>query len=218
MALNLVPQVGQNLGNTQQPILDNFTNINVNFAVDHVAFNSGADSGKHAKITFPITVALPVYANPNETGLYGFLNGTSNKQEINVFKSLAFGFANTDRVPITLQRGNLAGATANNYTVAIPFNPGPTVDPETYNYFYLPCGLFVQIMQCKFQSSISFFDFQYPQAFTNRVLNVQVSPLNDTSTIYNVNIGRDVPNPLTHVRLRRNVTSGTTFMVLAIGI
>jgi hypothetical protein len=54
MALTLVPQVGQNLANTQAPILANFTFINNNFDVDHVVFNSGADSGKHKKITFPV--------------------------------------------------------------------------------------------------------------------------------------------------------------------
>ena len=214
MALNLVPQVGQNLANTQQPILDNFTDINNNFAVDHVAFNSGADSGKHAKITFPITVALPVYANPNETGLYGFLNGTSNKQEINVFKSLAFGFANTDRVPITLQRGNLAAQTLENYDFAGTAN---TVQLECSNYSYLPSGILMQWMVINTTAGASTNNYNFPIPFSNKVFNVQMTLL---GAVVKDNFRLLTPtSPLSAVTIQK-VGSGSSQKILiqAVGI
>ena len=215
MALNLVPQPGSNLGNTRQPILDNFDNINNNFAVDHVAFASGGDSGKHAKITFPVTTALPTYANPLERGLYGFLNGTSNVQEINIFKSLAFAIAGSDRIPITLQRGNAAGAAATSYTTG---NGANQVQVETNNYCYLPNGLLMQFMKVKWQASSSTIQqFPYPIAFPNYVFHIQATVLSGGQLIEGINVADDPTNGLTHVKLRRRVTNGNEYFILAIG-
>lgn len=52
MALNQVPLSGQTLNQSRPLIYANFiTYIEPNFAVDHVGFNTGADSGKHKKVT-----------------------------------------------------------------------------------------------------------------------------------------------------------------------
>lgn len=180
MALFLVPQIGQNLENTQAPILQNFTDINANFDVDHVEFNSGGDSGKHKKITFPITLALPVFANPLERGFYSFLDGTSNVQEIHVFKNLAFNLANTDRFPITLQRGNLAGQVLENYN----FGAAVGVQTECSNYSYLPSGILMQWMVINSTPGSSITTYNFPITFTHKVFNVQITPLGNVTGIY----------------------------------
>lgn len=50
MPLNIIPQSGQSLDETRDPIRDNFSYINNGFLVDHVAFNNGANSGKHQAV------------------------------------------------------------------------------------------------------------------------------------------------------------------------
>jgi hypothetical protein len=118
MALTLVPQVGQNLGNTQAPILANFTFINNNFDVDHVVFNSGADSGKHKKITFPVlysTVGTMPAFGANERRFICSYNRTTTGgvNEIFVFKNPSFGGGlGSQRFSITENRGNKAGEVA----------------------------------------------------------------------------------------------------------
>lgn len=68
MALNLVPNPGQTLAQTRQPILDNFTNIDNQFAIDHVAFNT-VGGGFHNKVEMPPQAAAPV-ANANDNIFY----------------------------------------------------------------------------------------------------------------------------------------------------
>src|SRR5271165_1120405 len=53
MALAPVPQANQTLAQTQNPILQNFNQIDAQFNVDHFAFNSGAGvQGCHIKSTY----------------------------------------------------------------------------------------------------------------------------------------------------------------------
>ena len=58
MALNQVPQPGQDLQPTQAPILANFATINAAFLVDHGEY-ALANQGLHNKITFPVQAAHP---------------------------------------------------------------------------------------------------------------------------------------------------------------
>lgn len=50
MPLNILPNSGQSLDETRDPIRDNFSYINNGFLVDHVELNSGLNSGKHKAI------------------------------------------------------------------------------------------------------------------------------------------------------------------------
>lgn len=60
MALTILPNAGQKLGQTRAAIRQNFSDINTGFAVNHNALNSGAGSGKHKNVTFPVQAAAPV--------------------------------------------------------------------------------------------------------------------------------------------------------------
>jgi hypothetical protein len=63
MPLNTnMPLPSQTLGQTNNLILQNFNNIQANFVVNHVSWNSGADSGKHTYVTMPAQSAPPVTA------------------------------------------------------------------------------------------------------------------------------------------------------------
>jgi hypothetical protein len=65
MALNDVPLSSQSLADSQNPIRQNFkTYIEPNFAVDHIGFNTGADSGYHLKITLPAPADSTIPAVP----------------------------------------------------------------------------------------------------------------------------------------------------------
>lgn len=65
-----IPQPGDSPATqSQAQILENFTQLNTQFSVDHVALNAGANNGKHIKTTFIDQAADPVVA-ANEIDLY----------------------------------------------------------------------------------------------------------------------------------------------------
>jgi hypothetical protein len=68
MALNDVPQSGQTLGATQNPIRQNFLTLENSFIVDHVDYGA-AGQGKHNKITFPVQGSAPAFL-AGEMGLF----------------------------------------------------------------------------------------------------------------------------------------------------
>lgn len=69
-----IPQPTQQISQSQSDILNNFTEINTFVNVDHVGFGA-ADAGKHAKTTFPQSVA-PAAVGASEVGVYcADLNG-----------------------------------------------------------------------------------------------------------------------------------------------
>lgn len=59
--LNDVPQPGQSLNITRDPIRNNFSVLDTAFSVDHVAYNT-ANQGMHNKVTMPVQGAPPVTA------------------------------------------------------------------------------------------------------------------------------------------------------------
>lgn len=85
MALNPVPQTGQTLLDTRDPIYTNFvTYIDAQFKVDHQEFNTGANSGKHNKVTMPQQPAAPAAFLANEMGLFVSLNAMTAQSEMNM--------------------------------------------------------------------------------------------------------------------------------------
>ena len=61
MALNLVPNAGQNLAITRDPIRNNFNTIDTAFSVNHVSYGL-AGQGKHNFVSMPVQAAPPVTA------------------------------------------------------------------------------------------------------------------------------------------------------------
>lgn len=80
MALNNVPNPGQTLVVTRNPINQNFSTINAAFLVDHVEYNLSGQ-GKHNKVTFPNQLAAPTFTNP-EIGLYNFVSPVTTINEL----------------------------------------------------------------------------------------------------------------------------------------
>jgi len=216
MALNSVPQVGQNLGNTQAPILANFTNINLNFNVDHVEFNSGADSGKHKKITFPVLYStsgtMPTFG-VDERGLFAAQTILTGKNEIFVWKSESFGGGlGSQRFSITTNRGNKTGEVAASYTATAGSYPNTT------GYSMLPNGIFLQWMVVRTNGSSASEIFSWPIPFVGYVFNVQLtqyaaSGFSNTTA----NISTAASDVLDKVRISQSNTNQHIYMVFGIG-
>lgn len=230
MALTLVPQVGQNLENTQAPILSNFTVINANFDVDHVEFNSGGDSGKHKKITFPVLyttippilpASLPTF-NANEQGLFAAISDPATDtgtgvNEIFVFKNPSFGGGlGSQRFSITENRGNKAGELAVSYN-STTFVTGP--NSRTKGYAMLPNGTFLQWVIVDTNGTATSTNFTWPIPFVGYVFNIQCTQLfngQDFGQGYMAAVGVGY-NPLTTFTITQKDTTIRRYMVFGIG-
>jgi hypothetical protein len=219
MALTFVPQVGQNLGNTQAPILANFTDINNNFDVDHVAFNSGADSGKHKKITFPVlysTVGTMPAFGANEEGLFAAITDPTTAtgtgvNEIFVFKNPSFGGGlGSQRFSITENRGNKAGEVAASYA------PASNNMNNTRGYVTLPNGTFMQ--WCIVDTTANTVSVHnWPIPFVGYVFNVQLTQISN-GTGFGEGYINTAPVPvLTQFRIQQKDAVVRRYMVLGIG-
>jgi len=216
MALNQVPQVGQDLANTQTPILNNFNNINNNFLVDHVEFASGADSGKHKKITFPVlystTGTMPAFG-VDERGLFAAQTTTTGVNEIFVWKSASFGGGlPSQRFSITQNRGNNPAEAAASYGAALGSLPNTT------GYSMLPNGTFLQWMVVNFAAGAASRSFNWPIPFVGYVFNVQIT-LYAAAGFSNTtaNVSTAAANVLTEVRISQSNTNQHTYMIFGIG-
>lgn len=72
MAYNDTPLANQRIKDTQAPIRENFQTIQTSFSVDHAPIQSGANEGKHNKISMPVQGAAPAFA-AGEVGLFNKL-------------------------------------------------------------------------------------------------------------------------------------------------
>jgi hypothetical protein len=230
MTLALVPQVGQNLENTQAPILQNFTVINGNFDVDHVEFNSGGDSGKHKKITFPVLyttippitpTSLPAF-NANEQGLFAAISDPATDtgtgvNEIFVFKNPSFGGGlGSQRFSITENRGNKAGE------VAASYSPPSNIMDNTKGYVTLPNGTFMQWCIVNTGTSGTVTQFNWPIPFVGYVFNIQLTQVGNGAPSPGPDFGQalishGMPNILQQFRIQQKDNVSRRYMVLGIG-
>lgn len=112
MALNNVPQAGQTLAVTRNPIQQNFSVIDTAFSVNHVAYGAGGQ-GKHNFVSLPVQGAAPatiageialfsqtsaVTGNP-ELALRRQTNGTS--YEISTYGTGSYSFNSGGQGSIT---------------------------------------------------------------------------------------------------------------------
>lgn len=60
-----IPLSTDYVGNSQQPIKDNFTQLNSQFGIDHISFNTGSGNGTgfHKKVTFTGPIASPAVSS-----------------------------------------------------------------------------------------------------------------------------------------------------------
>lgn len=68
--LSNIPQASDYQDASQPQLLENFTQLNTIFGIDHVTFNAASNNGKHNKCTLTDqTAAVPVFAG-TDTGIY----------------------------------------------------------------------------------------------------------------------------------------------------
>ena len=98
--LNQVPQASQNLQQTQDPILTNFSTIDSVFGIDHQIYGT-TGAGKHNKVTFPLQGSAPSFLS-TEIGLYNFTDPVTSQNELfiklvnfSAFPMTAFDFQAT---------------------------------------------------------------------------------------------------------------------------
>lgn len=104
MALNSVPNAGQSLATTRDPIRNNFDNINTQFALDHYEFNS-TNNGLHQKVTLPAAAAPAQVAAANV--IYSQTSALSGEAELVAAKQ------NGSAAPAVCQTNEFTYATYN---------------------------------------------------------------------------------------------------------
>lgn len=92
MAYQLIPQPTDTLNQSQADILENFTQIQTGFALNHIDFDNGSETGKHKFIQMPQQTSAPT-TNMTEMALYTkdvsgtpqlFLKTSNNLNEYNI--------------------------------------------------------------------------------------------------------------------------------------
>lgn len=147
MALTILPNAGQTLVETRDPIRINFQNIENGFIQDHVDYAT-ANAGKHTAVHFvnqqvapnaPVTVGgeCAIYAAPSILGAANppalFFKGQNSAANLNGIDFTTCGAANPGwtRLPsgiiIVWGNTNLTGTFATPQTVAFPANANTPV-------------------------------------------------------------------------------------------
>lgn len=173
MALNNLPNPGQTLNVTRNPIKQNFDDINTTFKIDHVEYNI-TNGGKHNQVTFPVNVAgaipgateLRLYnssTNPLSNGYYELI---VHKKEKNGTQSA--------QIPMTYSRLSLAGLPLGQAA------PGFT---------YLPSGIYMTWFACAVNGLTTItVNANGVPIIPNQILNIQITPFGGANTYEDIKI------------------------------
>jgi len=129
-----IPQPNDDLSVSQGDLLNNFTDLNTQFAINHVAFDdAGADKGKHKFITFVEQAADPeskgdeylLYAKDDggEPELYARPESNANAYQITKDGALFTGLLPVVAVNFN-NTGAIQGSSLNVASVSRPGNSG----------------------------------------------------------------------------------------------
>jgi hypothetical protein len=194
MALQDVPQPNQTLNATQNPIRQNFIDIDVGVAADHITLATGADSGKHAKVRF-VQQAVDPLTTPTEMAMYTKDTGLGI-QQIFIRKQnngALFPFTQTSSTGIT-QNGASSG------------------------WSYLPSGIILKWGRFTTAGGTVTINTNAAWAVGNpaytSVFSVQLTP-NQNATVWLANNGISVGVPKT-ITVNASVAV-TSFLILIIG-
>lgn len=200
MSLSFIPNSGQNLPQTRDPIRVNFQNIDANFALNHVTLNSGGNAGKHNFIEMPLYVAQPPAVGalpttqPGERGIYCALSLQTPFTAAALFLQAENSSAAGVEITYALTGGNYS----NGFT-------------------FLPSGVMLQWGTMAATNSFQ----NFPKAFTSNCFSVTFNAVNPGGQI---NILQLAAGTLTRFgcTINSNKTSGgpmnTTAIFFAIGI
>ena len=112
MTLAAVPQAPQNLAQTQNAILTNFSTIDAAFSVNHVPYGA-VGAGQHNLVDMPVQGSAPTIAS-GDIGLYNLNNAVTTNNELYII--------------------NAAGT-------AIPMTASASANAGQNGWTYLPSGL-----------------------------------------------------------------------------
>ena len=149
--LNDTPQANQKISSTQAPIRENFTTfIEPGFAINHIGFNQGLNTGKHNFVQMPVTTA----AGPTGAG------------EIALFcqNSVINTTPNTPSLWLAKQSTALASAIEFSEYQTGTYTNGTELT-QNYLVFKLPNGLIVKAAQVIADVS----NRSFPQTLTFKV-------------------------------------------------
>lgn len=193
-----VPISGDTLGSTRDRIRNNFQQIAIVEAVNHVAFNA-VGKGKHKFLQMPIQSTAPTTL-ANENGFYSKLG--TNPAEPNLFVR-----GESDGFEYQLTRLN----QANNATFGTYTNYPPGVANQNGGWTFLPGGLIFQygtMVSTGATTTVAF-----PIAFSS--VNISITVTRDSTT----GSAGGVDNiTTTNFRFLRGGSSNTTFYWHAVGI
>ena len=157
-----IPQTGQSLGSTRDPIRTNFQQIDAVNSINHESFDT-ANKGKHKFLQMPEQSTAPTTAadegglytkvgvGPSETNL--FFRGESDGKEYQLTKAI--------------QADNAKFGTDTNYEEGPPSLNG--------GWTFLPGGLVLQWGLINTAASSSTFAVNFPIVFPTNVWNIQVT-------------------------------------------
>jgi hypothetical protein len=101
-----IPQATDYQDASQPQLLENFTQLNNIFAIDHATFNAASNNGKHNKVTFPTQAVAPSFS-AGEMGLFNQTAAPTAQPDVWMARGTATPF------PITgFANGTISGNNA----------------------------------------------------------------------------------------------------------
>lgn len=149
MALANIPQSGQTLGVTRDPIRLNFQTIDTAFSVDHAAYGAG-NQGQHRHVTMP-DLAANYTPGVGLTAIYSQNNATTMQNEIYIT--------------------NAAGTTK-------PLTAFSNAGGANNGWYYAPSGHLIKYGSASITAgtSVTVNTASFGPAFSAAMYNVQVTP------------------------------------------
>ncbi len=185
----VIPQPGDLISNSQADILGNFTQLNAQYGIDHVAFNTGSGNGSgfHKQVTIP----TPLGSDPTLT---------SNTGEFYTKQVSAVTFPFFANASTVWQLAGKKLAASNGYTT-------------------LPGGFLMQWGNYQITGSGTSTSVTFPIAFSTSIYAVVSMPINVGGFNVQNNIAGATSTGTTGFTAVRPSTSGTAiYNYIAIGI
>lgn len=189
-----IPNANDFISNSQQQIKDNFGQLNTQFGIDHVAFNTGSGNGTglHKKVT--LEVVVDPAADANDIILY-------NKQ---------VGYTG----PTTRNELFMRQSSANGSTVIQLSDLFQAINSGTNGSTFLPGGLVIKWGQFTFSGTSS--SQSFVSAFNTTAQVVLLTPFNAAAANSNWYINTWNASSLTVSTV--GAVSSASFTYMAIGV
>jgi len=185
-----IPQASQSLGQTQQPIQNNFTNYNNLVSVDHVAPNA-LNQGNHKQVTFYQYGAAPYTTGANQSFLYTLNASAAGSQLVYQPTIVNPGFA----VPVSPRA--IARILRTNLPLTYSVVGGPYGASTQFNTA-APTSISLTSFIFNFASSLATTDY-FVYISVENILSGGVCCGISTKTNAGFTVYHNVPNPVSNM-------------------